>query len=144
MLYSWNNVTLWLWVNISHPVVLYQCFSANVLSAIAFSALTLLVGRRKGIWPVKTEWWGAGVFICLETCADLHMAQLMPLPLTVSCFSIIQTGFTFLVPAHLGSPEKGPLNGCVLSLSKIGYWWIIPSISTVLWVKQLSLLAIPW
>jgi len=43
----------------------------------------------------------------------LHMAQLMPLPLTVSCFSKIQIGFTFLVPAHLGSPRKGPLNGCV-------------------------------
>jgi len=41
------------------------------------------------------------------------MAQLMPLPLTVSCFSEIQTGFTFLVPAHLGSPGKGPLNMCV-------------------------------
>jgi len=41
------------------------------------------------------------------------MAQLMPLPLTVSCFSKIQIGFTFLVPAHLGSPGKGPLNGCV-------------------------------
>jgi len=37
----------------------------------------------------------------------------MPLPLTVSCFSKIQIGFTFLVPANLGSPEKGPLNGCV-------------------------------
>jgi len=39
----------------------------------------------------------------------------MPLPLTVSCFSKIQIGigFTFLVPAHLGSPRKGPLNGCV-------------------------------
>jgi len=42
------------------------------------------------------------------------MAQLMPLPLTVSCFSKIQIGFTFLVPAHLGSPGKGPLNGCVV------------------------------
>jgi len=51
--------------------------------------------------------------ICLELGADLHMAQLMPLPLTVSCFSKIQIGFTFLVPAHLGSPGKGPLNGCV-------------------------------
>ena len=51
--------------------------------------------------------------ICLEQGADLHMAQMMPLPLTVSCFSKIQTGFTFLVPAHLGSPGKGPLNGCV-------------------------------
>jgi len=51
--------------------------------------------------------------ICPERGADLHMAQLMPLPLTVSCFSKIQIGFTFLVPARLGSPGKGPLNGCV-------------------------------
>ena len=44
--------------------------------------------------------------ICLEQGADLHMVQLMPLPLTVSCFSEIQIGFTFLVPAHPGSPGK--------------------------------------
>ena len=44
--------------------------------------------------------------ICLERGADLHMAQLMPLPLTISCSSKIQIGFTFLVPAHLGSPGK--------------------------------------
>ena len=44
--------------------------------------------------------------VCLELGADLHMAQLMPLPLTVSCFSKIQIGFTFLVPAHLGSPGQ--------------------------------------
>ena len=50
---------------------------------------------------------------CLEQGADLHMAKLMPLPLTFSCFSKIQIGFTFLVPADLGSPGKGPLNGCV-------------------------------
>ena len=36
----------------------------------------------------------------------MHMAQRMPLPLTVSCFSKIQIGFTFLVPAHPGSPGK--------------------------------------
>ena len=91
------------------------CFS----TFIAFSALTLFVGRQEG-HPAckKTEWWGAGMIICLELGADLHMAQLMLLPLTVSCFSKIQIGFTFLVPAHLGSPrkraaEKGPLNGCV-------------------------------
>ena len=42
--------------------------------------------------------------ICLERGADWHMAQLMPLPLTASCFSKIQIGFTFLVLAHLGSP----------------------------------------
>jgi len=50
--------------------------------------------------------WGAGVVICLERCADLHMVQLMPLPLTVSCFSKILIGFTFLVPAHLGIPGQ--------------------------------------
>ena len=44
--------------------------------------------------------------ICLERDAELHTAQLMPLPLTVSCFRKIQTGFTFLVPAHLGSPGQ--------------------------------------
>ena len=51
--------------------------------------------------------------ICLERGADLHMAQLMPLPLTVSRFSKIQIGFTFLVPAYPSSPDEGPLNGCV-------------------------------
>ena len=71
------------------------------------SALTLLVGRQEG-HPAckKTERWNAGMVICLEQGADLHMAQLMPLPLTVSCFSKIQIGFTFLVPAHLGSPGQ--------------------------------------
>ena len=44
--------------------------------------------------------------VCLEGSADLYMAQLMPLPLTISCFSKIQIGFTFLVPAHLGSPGQ--------------------------------------
>jgi len=48
--------------------------------------------------------------ICLEQGADLHMAQLMPLPLTVSCFSKIQIGFTFLVLALPGSPGKRAVN----------------------------------
>ena len=34
--------------------------------------------------------------VCLERGADLHMAQLVPLPLTVSCFSKIQIVFAFL------------------------------------------------
>jgi len=67
----------------------------------------LLVGRQEG-HPAckKTEWWGAGMVICLEQVAHLHMAQLMPLPLTVSCFSKIQIGFTFLLLADPGSPGK--------------------------------------
>jgi len=79
----------------------------------AFSALMLLIGRQEGHPACKTEWWGGGVVICLERGADLHMAQLMPLPLIVFCFSKIQIGFIFLVPAHLGSPGKAPLNRCV-------------------------------
>ena len=76
--------------------------------------MTLLVGQKEG-HPAykKTEWCCAGMVICLERGADLHMAQLMPLPLTVSCFSEIQIGFTFVVPAHPGSPRKRALNGCV-------------------------------
>jgi len=59
---------------------------------------------------------GAGVVICLERGADLHTAQLMPLPLTVSCFSKIHIGFTFLVPAHLRSLGKRAVKRvCALS-----------------------------
>ena len=75
----------------------------------------LLVGRQEGhLACKKTEWWGAGVVICLERGTDLHMAQLMSLPLTVSCFSEIQTGFTFLVPAHPGSlGQRAVIRVCV-------------------------------
>jgi len=59
--------------------------------------------------------------ICLERGADLHMAQLMPRPLTVSCFSKIQIGFTFLVPAHPGSPRKRAVKRvCVCVCGSIG------------------------
>ena len=44
--------------------------------------------------------------ICLKRGADMHMAQLMPLPLSVSCFSTIRIGFAFLILAHLGSHGK--------------------------------------
>jgi len=65
----------------------------------------LLAGWQEG-HPAckKTEWWGAGMVICPEQGADLHMAKLMLPPLTVSCFSKLQIGFNFLVPAHPGSP----------------------------------------
>ena len=55
--------------------------------------------------------------LCLERGADLHTAQLMPLPLTVSCFSNIQIGFTFLVAAHPGSPgQRAVKRVCVCML----------------------------
>ena len=105
-----------------------------IVLAVCFELPSMLwrcwLGGRKGIRPVKTEWWGAGVVICLERGADLHIAQLMPLPLTVSCFSKIQIGFTFLVPAHPGSPGKRAVKRvcvCVavwLITCKFVCWWL--------------------
>jgi len=70
-----------------------------VFVCFIFVELFTVYEGRKGIRSVKTEWWGAGVVIFLERGADLHMAQLMPLPLTVSSFRKIQIGCTALVPA---------------------------------------------
>jgi len=78
------------------------------------------LGGRKGVRPVKTEWWRAGVVICMEQGADLHMAQLIPLPLTVSCFSKIQIGFTFLVSAHPGSPRQRAVKRMCLCVGFLG------------------------
>ena len=97
-------------------IILYVLLSSLVL--FAFSALTLLVRQQEG-HPACKKSSGGVLAGYLERDADLHimhMAQQIPLPLTVSCFSKIQIGFTFLVPAHPGSPGQGPLNGCVLSL----------------------------
>jgi len=77
------------------------------------------------------------MIVCLELGADLHMAQLMPLPLTVSCFSKIQIGFTFLIPADLGSPGKRAVKRvCVwvldntftflLNVSRLGFDFLTP------------------
>jgi len=95
---------------LTKPSVLWRCWLAG----------------RKGIWPVKTEWWDAGMVVCLDRGADLHMAQLMPLPLTVSCFNKILIGFTFLVLAHLGSPgNRAVKRACVLTrVSKYTHTYI--------------------
>jgi len=78
-----------------------------IVSWNAFSAFTLLVGWQE-VHPACTKLSGEvlawlSVWSEVQTCI---MAQLMPLPLTVSCFSKIQIGFTFLVPAHPGSPGR--------------------------------------
>ena len=81
-----------------------------------FDAVGWAAGTTSGLY--KTEWWGAGVVICLERGADLHTAQLMSLPLIVSCFSKIQIGLPFWYRLTRVVPDKGPLNGrvCVLCL----------------------------
>jgi len=86
--------------------------------ALAFSALTLLVGQQEG-HPAckKTEWWGVGMVICLLQGADLHTAELMPLPLTVSCFSKIQIGLPFWYRLTRVVPEKKAVKRvCVCNL----------------------------
>jgi len=79
---------------------------------VAFSALTLLVGRQEG-HPAckKLEWWDSGVVICLGRGADLCMAQLMPLPLTVSW--IYLPGFYCTM--HCGA-KRGLVISCRLSV----------------------------
>jgi len=77
------------------------------LTLPAYSALTLLVGWQEGHPACKKL--SGGLLAWLSVWSEVQtciMAQLMPLPLTVSCLSKIQIGFTFLVPAHPGSPEK--------------------------------------
>jgi len=71
---------------------------------LTFSALTLLVGQQEGHPACKKL--SGGVLAWFSVWNKVHMAQLVPLPLTVSCFSKIQIGFTFLVLADLGSPGK--------------------------------------
>ena len=115
----------------------------------AFSALMLLVGRQEG-HPAckKLEWWGAGVVICLERDADLHMAPLMPLPLTASCFRKIQIGFAFLVPAHPGSPGKRAVKWvcvCVwLTLINNGHLAPTKSKTYIHCLSHVKLWQLPW
>ena len=82
------------------------------------------LGGRKGIRPVEN--WVVGCwrgYLSGARCRLAYMAQLMPLPLTVSCFSKIQIGLTFLVPAHPGSPGQRPvkrmyvMHVCIVVLS---------------------------
>jgi len=89
-------------------MVVVVVISPNINPEIRISWL----GGRKGIRPVKNRvvgcWCG-----CLEQGAVLHMAQLMPLTLTVSCFSKSRLVLPFWYRLTWVVPEKGPLNGCV-------------------------------
>jgi len=87
---------------------------------MAFGAPTLLVGQQEAhLACIKSEWLGADMVICLVRGADLYMAQLMPLPPTVSCFSKIPIGFTFLVPAHPHSPGQRAIKQVCISSSAV-------------------------
>jgi len=96
-----------------HRLCCVGLISSVLAKRCAFSALMLLDGWQEG-YPArkKTEWWDAGMVICLGQGADLHMAQLMPLPLTISCCNksrlVLPSWFIFLVPAYTGSPGQNP------------------------------------
>ena len=98
---SWNSIELGL---VDNPTGM--CY------VIAFSALTLLVGRQEG-HPACKKLECAGVVISLERCPDFHMAQLMPLPLMslASVKSRLVLPFWYWLTWVV--PDKGPLNGCV-------------------------------
>jgi len=111
----------------------YQIIEPYIQDVMAYSTPTLLqilsfclpwcswLDGRKGIQPTKVKWWGAGMAICLEQGADLHTAQLMPLPLIVSCFSKMSLAsiksrlvLHFWYRLTRVVTEKGLLNVCVV------------------------------
>ena len=122
--HSYSN-TLLTFIKTIVPPVLWRCW----------------LGGRNGIQPVKNWVVGCGMVICLDRGAHLHMAQLMPLPLTVSCFSKIQTGFTFLVPVHPGSPGQRSVKWACVCVNHISSrTWDHPT-STLTAIFQLNLLS---
>ena len=80
----------------------------------------LLVGRQEGHPACKKLSGGVLAWLSVWSKVDLHMALLMPLPLTLSCFSKIQIGFTFLVPAYPGSRGQRAIKRvCVVSQNEL-------------------------
>jgi len=59
----------------------FGVINAYTVCLHCFDTVGWVAGRASGLCK-KTEWWVAGIVIYLEQDADLHMAQLMPLPLT--------------------------------------------------------------
>ena len=92
--------------------------------------------------------------ICLELGADLHIAQLMPLPLTISCFSKIQISFTFLVAAHPRSPGQSAIKRvcvCVCVCCYYGHSFMLTDAMMILmdpppdnWKRRLGHTHITW
>ena len=127
-----NRITFIFCVISCYISFIYTLFDIPLQNYIASNFVTIFwyqpsvlwrcwLGGRKGIRPVKNwvvrSWCG----ICLEQGVGLHMAQLMPSPLTVSCFSKIQIGFSFLVLAHPGSPRQRAIKRvCVFLISEKG------------------------
>jgi len=124
---------------------------------------TCCVFTVASMWPGHCRLWKHIINIYLSHCLyfvffcsglQCFDAQLMPLPLTASCFSKIQIGFAFLVPAHPGSPRKRAikwvcvcvlifcfvlLEWCSLGLVTLGLGLVswVPSTALSLWKEPL-------
>ena len=100
----------------THFYIQWICLLVQLPSVLWCCSL----GGRKGIRPVKTEWWGTGVVIYLEWGAnDLYMVQLMPLP-PPSSFAPVKSRMVYLSGAGLPRLlEKRPLNGCICLLVQL-------------------------
>jgi len=93
--------------------VTYHNFTNHCLQCLRLQPLTLLIGWQEGHLACKrTEWWDAPVAMCLGQGADLHIAQLMPLPLTISCSSKPRLVLPFWYWLTWVVLDKGLLNGC--------------------------------
>ena len=89
----------------------YYASSVN-REGVAFSALTLLVGRQEGHPACKKL--SSGVLVWLSAWTEVQTCICPADATATQCLLKIQIGLTFLVPAHPGSPgDKGLLNGCV-------------------------------
>jgi len=114
---------VWLWLKyyvciIQVPSVLWRCW----------------LGGRKGIRLVKHGVVGCWHGYPSGAKCRLAYAQLMPLQLTVSCFSKIQIGFTFLVPTDPGSPGKRAVKQvCVCVCVCIIQLWVSKGMHTTVY-----------
>jgi len=94
------------------------------------------LGSRKGIPPVKKLSGG-----CWHSClsargVDLHMAQLIPLPLTVSCFSEILMVLPFWYRLTRVVLDEGPLNGCMCVGVLLRFGRIFIPLLPILWATR--------
>ena len=88
------------------------------------------LGVEKSVWPVKTEWWGVGVVICLERGAVcLHMVH----PKTPTSLASLKSRLVlpFWYRHTQAVPEKRPLNG--FGNSRCDGWWNAVVLCLVVW-----------
>jgi len=85
----------------------------------------LMVGQQEGHPVCKKLSCGTLVWLCLGQDADLHIDQLMPLPLTISCSSKSRSVLPFwcrLTWVALHKIQRLYLVVCVIIISNGAFW----------------------